>query len=812
MRVKLKSTGQTGTLTNDAEFDPNIYDRVDMPAASSTSANNAGISVNNAVSPAPVNKYKTQKSGIGILDAFSNFGANVAQNYEDITKGIAGLPKYVAGNIKEKGLVGGTAKTAKDMIGGTIDEYGNLISNPVKAVTEKPVSTFLDLLPLVSWAKGYALSKTPAAGEVATTTTKIKPFKGYKPEIDELAKEKGIDVPVSATTSNRLVKSGEALTQKGFFGQKIAKQADDALDSISKQKDSLISTIDKTDDYKAVGDTVKKGFSQFEDDFYKQKAKLYGQVDETKFESPAQVDNLKSTLEDIIGQKNESLAKDPNASYYMDIYTEIADDGTGINTIAPPTIKSLQQTLREIGNKRGSINDPLATGDKANLNRLYAALSKDIDESIKTVDPDIAGKLDKANSYYAETINKINSSLGEKISNADPEKLVDELIKPNSQTAIQQVKEITGPEGTQALQKSFFGKLLKESIGKENHIDYSKLVSNYNRYTEPTIRALLTDNQFQNLQYIMNEVRKYDMLEKAVKVGQKTAEGSQTAYLSKIGGLSALIAAKPAAAVGLLMSDYLLSKFFQSDMGKKLMTTGVDVTLPKASTLAPSATTLAPGISVGAAVGNKPNTTASTPTPTQPVEATQTKETPVTTNQTPQTSTEEPYIEYGGDKWTWNDLQYSKSVDPKNTSFYDDLQKKLETDIKDKQKNQSTMAGPALKNVDLVQNLYNKLDSTGKTGFLSGKATNLAAKYKTDPDAVLYKDTLLGVITVIARAMGEKGPISDKDIPRYRFLFPALDEPKSSATKKFENLRYMLNNINNLSGMDQQGISTNLIQ
>lgn len=453
-----------------------------------------------------------------------------------------------------------------------------------KALFAKDAKTVKEMLPDVpaDYAQRFSTEISNLVGK-GGRSVKVAPFgKGYDPKIATVAQKYGIDLPVSAQTSSKVVRGLEATAQKGIFGEKTAKGIDVATDQLNLAKTNLIKDIDTATDLKGLGTVIKKGFEGYTDDFNRTKTALYNKAKNPALAStPVDVSSTQSVLENIVNTKSQSLAGDATAGFYDDLLNNMKGK--------PITFEQLKETRKVIGNKLGNVTDPIATGDKGSLQRLYASMSDDMDNAMQLFDPDTFGKLQKANTYYKEMINKINSSIGTKIANKDPEKLLDDLVRPNSETAITQVKEVIGLKATKSLQGQFTAKLLNESLDKNGFINSTLLEKNIAKYTEPTIKALLDDAQMEKLNFIRNGTRELSTVENALKSGIKPAEGSQTAFLGKYGLLGASIF-RPDIALGILLSDLGLNKLFQSGFGKDLLTKGLTPTVPTIPT--PSAGTV----------------------------------------------------------------------------------------------------------------------------------------------------------------------------------------------------------------------------
>lgn len=387
-------------------------------------------------------------------------------------------------------------------------------------------------------------------------------------EVTETANRLGVDLPVSAQTNSRVLKAGEALAQKGFFGGKTAKVVDNAYKQVDNLKQNLSDDVLKAGNFEDAGNIIKKGFGGFVDDFNKAKTSLYdvAQVPDT---AAAVINKTKQAIGEIVQSKEGSLVGGTNIDFYTDLLGKLDDN---------LSYKNLKQTRTAIGQKIGNYTDPVATGDKASLNKLYAALSDDMDEAVKAYDPNLAQQVDKANSFYKEGLSKVNSQMGKLIQGKNPEQLVKELVKPNSQTNIRVIKEIIGEEGTKELQESFLSKLYKEAsndVNGQNILNVKKLRSVIGKYGDDTLKELLGDGGYQNLQSILGKASDIDIVEQALKKGTKMADGSQTSFLGKIGAAGATMAASPAAFAGMILGDAVNNLAFGTKTGRKLLTQGV---------------------------------------------------------------------------------------------------------------------------------------------------------------------------------------------------------------------------------------------
>lgn len=579
----------------------------------------------------------TEESGGNFIENFlPSLGKNVAATAEGLANivnpnleqnTIANLGRLVfgAGEKAAEALVGnprGYTDKNMQMAEGVGQFYGDRyggVENVKKTINEDPVGFLLDASTVLT-AGGSALSKAGQAGKlgklakVGQTVSKVgevidpiqaslrgtgavidiagnskvgqklqAPFRGsYDADAVRAANELGVDLPLSAQTNSKVVRGTEALLQKGIFGGKIGKKIETARAKVDELLTNYTTKNETTPDLKGTGEIIQKGFGEFQDNFREMKTDLYNKVPDNISKAPADVTKTSQALTEIIDNKSGSLVPGSNVTFYRELLAKIAPDGQP----AKLTLNNLRKTRTQIGERLKNYADPVSTGDRASLGKLYASLSDDIDTTIKTVDPSYGEALDTANAYYRETIEKINSNVGRKIANSTPEKLVDELIKPNSETTVQLVKEVVGDEAFGALQESFLQTVIQKSINaRTGQIDLQKLNTQLTRYGDATLKAVLSKDQLKRLDTMKSQLTKIDTVDQAIKRGTRVADGSQTAFLLETGGLGGMLFANPVLAAKYIVGKFIANKAFNSKFGQQYLTTGVDATNPAISAI-----------------------------------------------------------------------------------------------------------------------------------------------------------------------------------------------------------------------------------
>lgn len=562
----------------------------------------------------------------GVIDVGKSLIPQSAKEFAN-TDAIAEIPTQFKALVKENGgsyakALLATIKAAPGAIPSAVQNYADQIDRARQSVENHPVNEFLGYLGLKSLAEINAPktenTETPTAppktpSNAPPKSSIIAPFKSsYKPGIANLFDTEGIKAPVSAISDSPVVRGTEAVASKGVFGAKIADTATNALSELEKRTNDIVSrlTPDKAISDENLGKTIQEGLKEYNDNFKVTQGKIYDQFSKTYGDSNVFGKSTKDALSTLIDeQKNDQFGGTDSRFTRMltritgsddpqikEIQSKIKDLGPDAN---PETVKPLQDqltarqsevqkslTFDELKSTRSSIGQALEKEPtNTYLKRLYGAVTKDMESAIKqraTEDPlaDDAAKeanaaLDKLNKGYALGKNKIESNISQSIEKSNPESIAKNLIKRNSADTISQVKEMIGQDRFAEVQKSFMRGLFEDSTTREK-FDVSKLENKLSAYDQNTLDELMTPEQQKEINEAVTQLKKYETMTNALKTGKKMAEGSQTAFVGKLGALSASIfSGNFALASGIIFGDLGLKTLFSTDFGRKILTEGL---------------------------------------------------------------------------------------------------------------------------------------------------------------------------------------------------------------------------------------------
>ena len=141
--------------------------------------------------------------------------------------------------------------------------------------------------------------------------------------------------------------------------------------------------------------------------------------------------------------------------------------------------------------------------------------------------------------------------------------------------------------------------------------------------------------------------------------------------------------------------------------------------------------------------------------------------------------------------------------DPKNASTYQSIfkmvqdqyaPKKSVSEIAYERKIRDAQAGvgQALGNIEELQQAYNKAGGAG--GRIGGTVSGLVGKVGLNDQANVYNSSKQAFLSQIARTLGEKGMLSDKDITRIEKALPSLSSTKGEADAKWRLIKSIISN------------------
>lgn len=418
--------------------------------------------------------------------------------------------------------------------------------------------------------------------EVATEGRRIGiPRNRPVPAVSEAAERLGVELPASAVTTSPVVPLIEGLEAKSLFGGRVAEVIQNAKTSLNRISDEVVKSIGGSTDASITGKGILRGADNFRDTFIKRKDELYGVFEAEAKTMPAVLDSTESALQEIVTMKRSVIggAKDVKAfeKKLFETLQAKADflmTPEGIRPATKFTFENLKQTRSEIGRQLKSRTDPFVTGNKALLEKLYAALSDDMDATAIARHPELRDAIREANQFYREGLEKMNSAYGRKIAQFrnQPDKILPAIISPTTSVEdIPRIFELVGQQNVSSIRATLLQRMFKSARGTNEFFTPAGLTRELNKLGEPKIRAIFEPQQVQAIKDI-------EIVAKSFARFGRIAEGSQTAFILKIVAPLAALSINWTVLLKLLVGDFAFNKFISSVAGQKFLREGFTLT------------------------------------------------------------------------------------------------------------------------------------------------------------------------------------------------------------------------------------------
>jgi len=517
-----------------------------------------------------------------------------------------------------------------------LKEYGGgskeeILNNITKTMTEDPVKVFGDIMAVVSMAGGAAkmtgkvgkLKGLASAGQklqkaadvldplaimgqgMSKAKIKVNPF-GKRVDTGAInaAAKRGIDLPAASTSKSTAAHKIQTLFVNEKFRKKVEKARaalDDSFATLSSNK-PIVSL-------KETGDTIRKGFETFKEDFRVKSSELYDNVPKgiKKIEVP--LDNTRSALKELTEKAKTSLVTRQGQGMFSDFLNKInkqlvetkdamkatvgADGVISFDTVTelvsqktvPTTYKQLLQTKKDIGKMLSNHADPISTGLNAELNKLFGSISEDLNQALAKADPEALAAINDANKYYSDEITKINSTVGKQLKNTEASQLTSVLVKKNTPDSLREIKEMIGKDGTEHLQTAFIADAFEQGINPHTGLIEAKRLKAYvKKYGRETIEELLETDQLKKLDELIENADELEMIHGAIKKGEQISSAAGGILSTKLaaffGSAGVMTFTQPKFIPGLfgfVVADNLVGKFINSKTGQKLFSGGINM-------------------------------------------------------------------------------------------------------------------------------------------------------------------------------------------------------------------------------------------
>lgn len=542
-----------------------------------------------------------KKTVLGFLGNVISSGANAVKGVVDIVAhpirtvkaagsiALGGVEKLIPGQQKSEAAFDQLTGFYKDRYGSVDKFLETLYNDPVGAALD--IATVLEgggaAVAKVAGAVGKgstAARIVSGANRVAeagralnpvTAATKVfgsaigkagAPFAGSADDAAiNAAKRLGVDAPTSALTKSAAVQNAEALASKGFLGGKLTAKAEAAANDLGLKATQIADSIApgaSADGFLVrAGDAIKQGFDDYVEAFEKAKDGLYDDVLPKVRKVPVRYDQSIAALDDILGRREVSALKPGAVKELRQLRDSLASaQADGVNTF-----EAAKATRTDVGSKFKTKDPAVSGGDRAEFQKVYGALSNDMDAALKRFDPEAEAAFTKANDFYREGITRVNSKVGKAMANADPSVIVDKVLQPKNIENAKLAKSLAGDQA-EMLQAAFLKRIVDKAM-KDGKVSGAALAKEIAHWSPDVVKEMIGPDAWAKLSDVQT-------LADSIARGRKAAVGSQTAFLGAGAASLGIGLTNPALLIKILLGEAAAQKVLTSAWGRKWLTTG----------------------------------------------------------------------------------------------------------------------------------------------------------------------------------------------------------------------------------------------
>lgn len=377
----------------------------------------------------------------------------------------------------------------------------------------------------------------------------------------------GIDPSLPAISGRTAAIADKTLIDVPFAGSFIQKSAEKTLKQVKNRVENIASKYGTAETASEAGKKIQGGVGQFQERFNTQSTKLYDKLKKyVKSDELIQVDNTKKYLDEITNRFDDlpslqNILTDPVISK---AYKDIAKPGKVRNDLIMGGVKdttlkkynSLRNLRTAIGKKAQGLN--LDGDQKAALNGLYSAISKDLEAVAASKGDEATQAFKRANSYYSA--GKQRMEYLDDIAKSDvPEDVFRYAMQGTKEggTKLVALKKSLKPDEFGALQSAFLRKMGHANPGAQDAaqdvFSANTFLTRYSNLSPEAKKALFGGKSFESKQALDNLLVVMSKIKGIDKLANHSGTGRVMGAIATTG---AAFANLPATATALLGARY----------------------------------------------------------------------------------------------------------------------------------------------------------------------------------------------------------------------------------------------------------------
>lgn len=285
-------------------------------------------------------------------------------------------------------------------------------------------------------------------------------------------------------------------------------------------------------DQDAAGQLAAKGQLAFRKAYGTTADDMYDVVGEHLAAKPVKVDTsrMMSVLKDIIGDK-QKVAKGgiSGAADFFESIAEANKNGQDAEVFVP--------LMREIGHRVRDFGKA-QSGEKAQLEALWAAMRNDLKDAFASQNPEAGAAFEAATSKAKDSLEKLkNPAIASirKLARAGQfDKVVERVFKPSmSVHDIPVVMEVIGNDGRKAAQDAVQQRLINGAVDLNGKINVGKLSASMAKFGDDKLAAILRNEQIDQLKALASEGTALESSQAEAAANLKNTSKSELAALKQ---------------------------------------------------------------------------------------------------------------------------------------------------------------------------------------------------------------------------------------------------------------------------------------
>jgi hypothetical protein len=421
----------------------------------------------------------------------------------------------------------------------------------------------------------------------------LKPFSKYlKPayeKIKEIASKAGVKLLPSEVSTNPWLRKAEEVLSNTWLGfdniWQFKNAQKEAVDNVVKglsqkygtkmSKEEIYSNVERV-----LADNSKRQ-NEIASEIYKKRDSLLPKG------ANIRINNTLKTIQPLnrLEQSMSSGLQDPEL---LKISQGFMKEGTP-DSVTRMNFDSASKTISRLNDKiaqeraismQGGLSKTAGqlTDKGRNLIAIRNALQKDVDNFLKTQPKEARALNTLAKKTWREFSETFRADEIRTLSDKDPMAIVNYVIAPNRIKEFDAIKRAVGIKGIQPIKERFFQDVLDktaiESGAKTGTISAKAIDNMFERYSPDIVNRVLSKQEvkeLKNLSTLINTLENKGQKQKLTALSHVIGIGT---------GASAYIGGIPVAA-GVTVAPYVLSKFYTSELGRKLLTEGLTIPADK---------------------------------------------------------------------------------------------------------------------------------------------------------------------------------------------------------------------------------------